>query len=562
MVYDLNRIADDPTKGRDVEVPEGVNFKTITLHKAIVGGLKNDPGDRKAYPGCVLVNVPRYKVHGITLFTNIIKNLGIGLYPMESSKAGGCKWDYAAPHATVPGIKSGIPHQVWIPEQDPETGMNKRDAGGKYVVKKTGGINATMIDVIKAVSAQDIFMIHVVDGIEAINLDHMGVGNISLKQPEGMVFAGLDMVATDLLCARYMFCNVPLKDALESGLEDGLGGKFPQRVPVPVLEGKNIISQTGLDCPIARDTCFKGAVKRGLGQTEYHAVGRDVVADAPIISLQGHLGTIDNGLFSDLITENLYFDVYKTPWDLQKTCFAYMAASDELTGTFFKREFLEAFDEDGDGVVTYDEFGKKGAWAPFLRVLGDFVAKMGTDQTPGYLKGYFNMFATFLKCSGAHFNSEGHDIFKEFLHGSACTAALQMSQAETEGHDPFVPDLTWGRGKWPSFQLASFAALGAAMYGVQFPNRITFAGLYSLALRYADLTQNEGHLAGKLRNLPDEEALNRYAMGQENPLDFVFYVPEGYEKMGDVRVANVEVTADPAKVLTASFNGGKEVWPS
>ena len=60
MVYDLNRIFDDPAKGREIPVQDGVNYKTITLHKAIVGGDPDDPADREAYPGCVLVNVPKF----------------------------------------------------------------------------------------------------------------------------------------------------------------------------------------------------------------------------------------------------------------------------------------------------------------------------------------------------------------------------------------------------------------------------------------------------------------------------------------------------------------------
>jgi hypothetical protein len=64
LVYDLNRICDNPDKGRVVDVADGD---------------PNDPGDREAYPGCVLVNVPKLKVHSLTLFTNVIKNLGIGL---------------------------------------------------------------------------------------------------------------------------------------------------------------------------------------------------------------------------------------------------------------------------------------------------------------------------------------------------------------------------------------------------------------------------------------------------------------------------------------------------
>ncbi|MEE8398730.1 MAG: hypothetical protein V3S89_06975, partial [Desulfobacterales bacterium] len=35
LIYDLNKIDDDRSNGRDVPVPDGINFQTITLHKAI-----------------------------------------------------------------------------------------------------------------------------------------------------------------------------------------------------------------------------------------------------------------------------------------------------------------------------------------------------------------------------------------------------------------------------------------------------------------------------------------------------------------------------------------------
>ncbi|TFG02841.1 MAG: DUF362 domain-containing protein, partial [Promethearchaeota archaeon] len=227
MVYDLNRIYDDPNKGRRCDILDGVNYKSIVLHKVIIGGDPDDPEDRKAYPGCILINVPKFKVHAITIFTNIIKNLGIGLYPMQYSSEGDYKWDYSVPDGTpVVGMKADIPHQVWVPEIDRTNTLPKRDPEGKYIIKKTGGILNTMIDIIKAVINQGIFMFHIVDGIEAINLDHQGLG-IGVKKAEGMVFTGLDPVATDLLCARYMFSNVPLKEALEVKLEGGTAGGFP-----------------------------------------------------------------------------------------------------------------------------------------------------------------------------------------------------------------------------------------------------------------------------------------------------------------------------------------------
>jgi hypothetical protein len=62
MVYDLNKIQDDWTKGRTINVPNGANFKEITLHKVIIGGDKNNKDDMSDYPGCILINVPRLKM--------------------------------------------------------------------------------------------------------------------------------------------------------------------------------------------------------------------------------------------------------------------------------------------------------------------------------------------------------------------------------------------------------------------------------------------------------------------------------------------------------------------
>jgi hypothetical protein len=561
MVYDLNRIFDEPSKGRDVEVPDGVNFKSITLHKVIVGGDPQDPEDLSAYPGCVLINVPKFKVHAITLFTNIIKNLGIGLYPMQSTKTGGHNWDYSVPHNHAPGMKGGIPHEVWVPEIDHNTSIPKRDASENYIVHKTGGINATMIDIIKAVESQNIFMMHIVDGIEAINLDHTGSG-VGIKEPEGMVFAGLDPLAADLLCARYMFSNVPIKEALQSGMDDGHGGRFPQQVPVPKLDDGNIITEMGYDCPLSRDNCFNEAEKRGIGNRKYYAIGHDRITDLPVISIQGHLGTIDNDRFSDIVTRTLFWDVYKLPWDMQKTAYGYMDAVDQMEGLTIKKDFLEAFDEDSDGIVTYNEFGKKGVWGHILFSGGQGLSLLASEPM-GYLKSGFSRKDTF-KFSDKSMNHDGHDVSKEFFLSSVSVAAYLMSQLEDEMPDPFQPGLTCGKGKWPSFKFARFFQIGSLLYGGEYPNRIIFPSLYGSAFAYADITQNQGRYVGEIRSELNIDAVDRYisdvSENVENQLDFIFYVPDGYDTLAGTKLPNVEVMSDPSKILTASFNGGKEIW--
>jgi hypothetical protein len=562
MVYDLNRIFDDPNKGREVPVAGGVNYQNIVLHKAVVGGDPDDPEDRKAYPGCILVNVPKYKVHAITLFTNAIKNLGIGLYPMQCSSEGGCVWDYSTPHTPIPGAKSGIPHEVWVPEIDLETGVPKRDREGRYAVNKTGGITATMVDINRAVLDQGIFMVHVVDGIEAINLDHTGSG-LETRNPEGMVFAGLDPVATDLLSARYMFSNIPLEEALDAQMDDGTGGSFPQAVPLPVVEGGNIVTGSGYDCPISRDRVLEQAEKRGLGQRKYYVVGHDVTADAPLVSVQGHLGAVRDGAFSDVITSTLFYDLYKLPWDMQKTAFAYFDAVDSLTGSSLKEEFLQAFDEDGDGIIIYEESGTKGFWGTALFALSEYASLMGSERL-GYLKGGFLYNTMPLRMSDPLWNPLSGDIAKEFLRSMACYAAYQISLADMEAPDPFLPGLTFGKGKWPSYQLAAYFFTASFIYGQEFPLKLGPPSLYSTALNYADLKQNGGRYAGEVLFQPDPEGAMRYvsdvAEGKVEPLDFTLFVPPGFEAVPGIAVPNVEATSDPAKVFTANFDGGAEVW--
>jgi len=561
-VYDLNRIYDDPRKGREVDVPGGVNYQAITLHKAIVGGDPADPEDRRAYPGCILVNVPKLKVHCYTLLTGVIKNLGIGLYPMQYSKAGDCCWDYSNPHQSIPGMKGGIPHEIWVADVDYETGLPKMDASRKPIVRKTGGISATMIDIIKAVQNQDIFMIHVVDAIEATNLDHMG-SDMAIKEPEGMVFAGLDPVATDQLCARYLFTNVPLKEALAVEMDDGDGGRFPQAVPVPVLEGGNIVTKTSYDCPLSRYRCFVQAEERGLGGRAYHVRGWDMVEGHPVVSLGGHLGRVKDGVFTDIVTKALYFDFLKLPWDLQKTAFGYFAACDALSGSSLMKDFLRTFDADGDGILTYDETGKKGIASLQCQYGGQMVSCLATDPF-GPLSAGAKIQLKSMKLQNPQMNPHGYDFLQEVSWGIVCLLAFRMSQMDMEGPDFFVPGLSWGKGKWPGFQTARFAMVGMSLYGQSFPMQIAHPSLYASAMLYADLTQNEGRYinasGGQMTAEPVLHYLADVQRGEVQPLDFVFHVPPGFDQIGGAPLPNVVATDDPGLVLTVRFKGGEEIW--
>jgi hypothetical protein len=563
MVYDLNRIFDDPAKGREVVVADGINYPSIMLHKVVVGGDPNDPEDRKAYPGCVLVNVPKLKVHNMALFTNVIKNLGIGLYPMQHASTGGTQWDYSMPHCLVPGIKGRIPHEVWVPEMDEEAGIPRRTASGDYALEKTGGLTATMIDIIRAVSDAGVFMLHVADAVESINHDHTGFTGRATKEPEGMVFAGLDPVATDLLSARYMFTNIPMKEAIEAGLQDGDGGAFAQKVPLPTVEDSQIVTRYGYDSPLARDVCFANAESRGLGQREYYVVGMDAEAGSPLVSIQGHLGAAAKGAFRDVITKTLFYDDFKMAWDMQKTTLSYLASIDALTGSSLREEFLAAYDDDRDGVITYEEYGRRGIVSIVLHLTGKIVARIASEDS-GLLQGVFGQGTTLFKLMDATWNPHGEDIFREFSWAFVCNVAYRMSLMDAELPDLFVPGMTWGKGKWPSFELARHVLLGLSLYGEQYPEKIQFPSLYGTAFSYADQTQNEGRYAGTALGEPVQEGLDNYIQavldGKQKPLDFTLYVPAGFENLSGAVVPNVEVATDPSRVFTASFGGGKEIW--
>jgi len=564
MVYDLNRIYDVPSKRREVEVPDGANFKQITLHKVIVGGDPEDPEDLRDYPGCVLVNVPRLKVHTQALFTNAIKNLGIGLYPMEVAHEDNPKsthWKYSFPFKPNPTLKSEIPHSVWFAEVDDETGLPRRGRDGKYIVTKTAGLSGTMVDIVKAVQNQGVFSFHVVDAIETVNIRHDGFPE-SVKIPEGYVFASLDPVALDVLCARYLFKTVPMAEARMVQKEKNLPIDFIQRVPLPQSDGKNIVTRDGFDTPISRYHLFKYAEERGLGRQTYYVVGWDELKRCPLGSLEGHLGRIEGRKFSEFLTSTLYYSGNKILWDLQTTILNYARANDQLTGSAYFKLFMDAFDEDGDGVINYDEMGTKGFWHPFMRILANSWHPRGTDPY-GYLQAAFQTGSRSLQYSNPRWNPSGDDFLQEMFLARACAVAFRMSQVEEENRDPFFPAMTWGKGKWPSIQLAHYALMGALIYGLEFPRKVNLISLYGQAFQYADKKGNGARYTGGIELKNILEAANVYIKAVSEgsaPLDFVLYLPRGFGNMNGTRIPNIEETEEPDKIFTARFKNGQEVW--
>lgn len=557
MVYDLNRVSDVKGKGRMVPVRDGVNFQEITLHKAVVGGDPDDSEDIRNYPGCVLVNVPRLKFHSTDLLTNALKNLGLGLYPMEAAEDDDIenpRWKYSYPSERIPGMKTEVPHSVWELELDEETSLPIRGEDGGYVAVRTGGMMASQADVIKATKNQGIFMLHVSDAILATNLSHTGSG---AKVPEGLIAASLDPVALDLAFARYCHKMVPLEEArtLETGTE------FIQRVPVPRVEDGSIVTGEGFDSPLPRYGLYRYCAERGLGREEYHIRGWDATEGAPLVSIRGHLGWLRDGEFRELMTSELYYNPGTMIWDLQKTVAAYLEANDALTGSSSHGELFDIFDEDRDGVIGYHEKGKIYCCRTRIRISGVGYHLWGVERY-GFLKGPF-LQSRIIAYGDERWNPGGHTFYRDYGRSYDLALAYGMSRAEAEGEDPYYPGMTWGRGKWPSLQYVRHLSTVRGIYGSSRLSAVGLSSMYGRVFQYADKTLNHAGYTGDPGVGSAPEALERYlrdVRGGGEPLGFVLYVPEGYGSLEGAEVPNVVETDDSAKLFTASFDGGRETW--
>lgn len=553
MVYDLNRVKDIPSKARDISVPDAAMFEEITLHKAIIGGNPDDPGDLADYPGCVLVNVPRLKPHIHEPLTNSTKNLGVGLYPMEATvddDPDSTQWKYSVPKKYPPSQKAGLPHEVWRPTIDDATGLPARDENGEYIVTKTTGLKGTIMDVVKATEAQDVMMIHVVSAIQPMGWVE--------KDPEGFAFVSLDTVALDNLCYRHTCKSVPVATAKKLQKEYGLKTDFIQKVKVPKVAGDDIITAEGYDTPITRSNLISYAEERGLGQQDYYVVGWDGIAEAPLVSLQGHLGRTEGEEFTEVFTTELGHHGRVMLWGLQETTLGYFRANDKLTGSSYLKELLDALDETGDGILGYEETGKKGYEQMFERWLGEASYLRVTDKFGG-LKGSFNISAKSLRYANAEWNAEGHHFCKEARLANAAALAFGMSRAQTEQKDPLFPTMTWGKGKWPSVQHALSASAINAIYGAGATGSVSPFSVYGCAFQYADKALNDSGYTGS----GSRDAVSTYMKAVSegaSPLDFMLYVPEGFGTFNGKSLPNVAESDDPSKILRASFSNGNEWW--
>jgi hypothetical protein len=165
--------------------------------------------------------------------------------------------------------------------------------------------------------------------------------------------------------------------------------------------------------------------------------------------------------------------------------------------------------------------------------------------------------------SEKNWNSQGHDFFKGLMMVSIVQLAFKMSQAEDEHQDSFFKTMSWGKGKWPSWQHVFDEIAHGTLYGSQILTKISLGSMYGNAFQYADKTMNGGSYCGSTGVPSAIDSINRYfkaiSLGAD-PLDFTLYVPGGYGRLEKVKIPNVEETEDPSRMLTAHFNGDREVW--
>jgi hypothetical protein len=331
---------------------------------------------------------------------------------------------------------------------------------------------------------------------------------------------------------------------------------------MPRIEGKNIVNGKGYDSAFSRYNALKHCEERGLGQRDYHIAGSDLWQGGRLASLKQYLGRVDGGVFTELSTTTMYHTPNKPLWDLQATCFKYLELNDQLTGADFKRQVLEAFDENGDGIIDYLETGRGDS--PVLMTYG--AGLMSQELIHYWPWSSFLLSATQLKRLKKDWNPESHNLGEQNLMGQAVSMAFAMSNSNKELPDPFFPGRMWGKGKWPSMQYVLQRQLCVRIYGQNFPERFdAVMSPYGCAFRYADTVCNEGGYCKDTAAIEREDVIGNYhrAVQQGSPsLSFTFYVPRGLGSIGNALVPNVVETDNPQLMFTASFKGksGEETW--
>lgn len=554
MVYDLNKIQIEPSRGKTISLQDGQNFSKVTLHKVVVGGEPENPEDLTLYPGCVLINIPVLKMHAQDLITNAIKNIGIGLYPTQcaaSQNPSDENWIYASPNTNLPCYKSKLPHSPWMLEIDEKTHLPKKDSYGNYIAHKTEGFSGTQCDVIAAVQNQGTLMLHISDNIDIINISH-AVGSLAQPVHEGFIWASLDCVALDSFCANYCFNNLSMVKGKALQRQNHWSTDFLQKVPIPEVKDCQIISKPGVDSPLLRYTLYKDAEKRGIGNCTYHVKGINLLTNTPMASHRGHLLQESNQCWDEVITQTLYYNPHTILHDLQATILGYAKAHDKLYGSYLYNMIMDTLDENGDKVINYNEKGL-GFETAMIEPMA-YALNVQVNEKYGDLKSNFIKALTMIKYSNSNWNAEGHDFLKTKLFLLQLATAFALSKLPKTQVDLFYRNIKYGNGYWPSFKTAKYINNMNMLFGGFIFDKISQYSVYGFAFQYCDLTMNSGSYS-KFSN-PLDEYFKDVKAGKE-PLNFVFYVPVGYGKVSGRKIPNVIETEDPKLVFTVHF---EEVW--
>jgi hypothetical protein len=334
-----------------------------------------------------------------------------------------------------------------------------------------------------------------------------------------------------------------------------------QKVPVPRVESGNIVTEEDYDSPLLRYNLFKHAETSGIGRQNYHVIGWDEIKQTPLKSVNGHIGWLEEGKFTELITDTFYYNPGNILWGLQKTSLAYLKANDIIAGTNVMKEVMDAYDENSDGVLDYDEMGRDAFWHTYLRLAAYYYSLRGTRKF-GVLEGTF-LLSSMWKYAEREWNPEGHDFMKNFQTVTWIAMAHGLSQIKDEKEDPHHEGISWGDGNWPSLKLVKFRSTANRIFGPNYPSKISLNSMYGLAFQYADKTQNNGAYTGSPDLKSDPESIEKYLEAVEKgaePIKFTLYVPKGHGKLGERKIVNIAETEDPRKIYTADFKEGGEIW--
>ena len=554
MIYDINQLQIDRSRGRTIDIPDGQNYSEIVLHKVIVGGNSSDLEDIKLYPCCVLINVPTMKLHAQDLITNALKNLGLGLYPLQcavTENPSDTNWLYGSQNTKIPSYRSLVPHSPLIMKIDGNTHLPMRDKYGRYIIKRTAGFSGTQCDIIKAVQSQGILIVNISDNINIVNVVH-AVPTEAQPIPEGFIWASLDCVALDTFCARYCFNTLPMLESKKLKKEYHFPTEFIHDVPIAKIKKQQIVSTLWVDSPLFRYYLYNDAEKRGIGSCSYYIKGVDLTNNTKLASYHGHLISLSNNNMNELLTKTLYYNSNSILHSLQPTILSYAKSNDTLFHSNLYKELLAGFDENHDGIIDYNERGT-GFENSLIEVISN-TSDISAFEKYADLKATYLRSLLWLKYSNSKWNADGHDFLKMKILTMQLYEAFKLSNNKELNHDLFFHNMVYGKGYWSSFKTAEYIYNMSTIYGGTTTETISEYSAYGSIFKYCDIVLNNSHYTSSTNALLNY--FNDLKSGIK-PLPFTFYIPIGFGKMNRKPIPNTVETNDPKLIFTTEFN---EIW--